>query len=90
MASEDITNRMVWGYSEGEARGGLGAGEGEAAAGGTRGIDGIEVEGDMTIEVVEFNATVAVELRDVEIGVRAEQVLEGLVEGVEQGEELRW
>lgn len=43
----------------------------------------------MAVEIVEVDAAIAVEFWDVEIGVRAEHVLERLVQGVEEGQKLR-
>lgn len=88
VAIEGVVDGVVGSHSEGDAIGGLGAREGETAAGGGR-VDRVEVEAPMAIEVVEIDAAVAVEFRDLEVGVRGEKVLEGLVEGVEEGEQLR-
>lgn len=80
---------MVGRDGEGNAVGGLGAREGEAATRGGGGVDGVEVEVDVAVEVVDVDAAIAVELRDLEVGVGGEEVLKGLVKGVEEGEELR-
>lgn len=38
----------------------------------------------MAVEVVDVDAAVAVELRDLEVGVRTEEVLERFIEGVQE------
>ena len=83
-----VMDGVVGSHSEGDAIGGLRARESETPAGGGR-IDRVEVEVCLAIEVVKIDPAVAVEFGDLEVGVRGEEVLEGLVEGVEEGEQLR-
>ena len=90
VAAEHVADGVVWRDREGEAAAaavvGVGAGErgGEAAARAGRGVGRVEVEVDVAVEVVDVDAAEAVELRDFEVGVRAEKILKGLIEGVKQ------
>lgn len=43
-------------------------------------VDGVEVEMDVTVEVVEFYAAVAVEFGDFKIGIWRKQILKRFVE----------
>lgn len=80
---EGVMDCVIRSDGEGDAVGGFGAREGEAAAGGGR-VDRVEVEVDMAVEVIDVDAAVVVEFRDLEVGEWGEEVLKGLVEGVEK------
>ena len=84
---EGIMEGVIRSDGEGDTVGGFGAREGEAAAGGG-GVDRIEVEVDMAVEIVDVDAAVVVEFRDLEVGEWGEEVLERLVQGVEKRENL--
>lgn len=38
-------------------------------------VDGVEVEMDVAVEVIEFDATVTVEFRDFEVGIWRKKIL---------------
>lgn len=88
VSEEGVVDGVIGGYGEGDSVGGLGAREGESATRAGRRVNGVEVEVDVAVEIVEVDAAVAVELWDLYVREWAEQVLEGLVEGVEEREEL--
>lgn len=88
VSEEGIMDGVVGRYGEGDSFGGLRAREGESATRAGRRVNGVEVEVDVAVEVVVVDAAVAVELWDLYVREWAKQVLEGLVEGVEEREEL--
>lgn len=82
VAVKCVVDGVVGGDGVRDSVGGFGSGEGESAASG-RGVDGVEVEADLTVEVVDVDATVAVKFRDFEVGMRAEEILKGFIEAME-------
>lgn len=86
VAAEGVVDGVVGGDGEGDGLGGVGAGEDEAAGGGGGG--GVEVEGDVAVEVVGVDGAVAVELGDFEVGVGAEEIVEGIGEGMQPCQQL--
>lgn len=51
-------------------------------------MEGVEVESNVAVELVEVDGAVAVEFRDVEVRERGEEILKGFVKGMEKREEL--
>lgn len=91
MVEEGIIDGVVGCDGEGNAVGGFGSGEGEAAAAGHGvggGVDGIQVQIDKAVKIIEINTRVAIEFWDFKIRVWTEGILEGFIAGVEEGDEL--
>lgn len=53
-------------------------------------VDGIKVEIDVAVEIIDVDAAIAIEFWNFEVCVRAEQVLEGFAEGIKQRKKLCW
>lgn len=89
VAFKSVVDGVIRCYGEGNAVGGFRAREGETAAGGS-GVDGIKVEINVAVEIVDVHSAVAIKFWNFEVSMRAEQVLKGLVEGIQQRKQLSW
>lgn len=74
---------------EGNSIGGFGTGERQTATFCSSRVDRVEVKVDVPVQVVNVYAAVAVELGDFVVGVWREEVLEGFIQGADEGKELR-